>query len=173
MHILKKPFVTIFADSVILLAFLISFPFCSGQDNETQPLSYNHKIHVEDVGLECKDCHLYVEDMAAATIPTLDVCGDCHADEPISESSEETKLLKYIAESKEIPWIEIYDVPDHVYFSHRRHVIGGELECSACHGNVGEFTRPVTSEFIPVTMENCMDCHKQHQVTNDCLSCHR
>jgi len=173
MHIVKRDFVAIFAASVFLLAFLIFLVFYSGQEDNLQPLGYNHKIHVDNVGLECKDCHRHVEDMAAATIPTLDVCAGCHTDEPFSESPEEKKLLKYIAEGSEIPWKEIYNVPDHVYFSHRRHVIGGELECSACHGNVGGFTRPVSSEFIPVTMENCMDCHKQHQVTNDCLACHR
>ncbi len=154
---------------IALLVYLVSNP----AGGEVQPLVYNHKVHIENVGLECVDCHMNVETMASATIPTLEVCQNCHSDEPISESPEEVKLLSYVAEETEIPWIRIYGVPDHVYFSHRRHVVGGELECSVCHGSVAELTEPVLFPFQPITMENCMRCHRQSNVTNDCLTCHR
>jgi hypothetical protein len=141
--------------------------------NGVQPIQYNHKIHIEEAGAECVDCHIYVEEMSSASIPTLEICQDCHGDEPISESAEELKLLKYIEEKREIPWERIYKVPEHVYFSHRRHVVLGELECSNCHGNVAELSVSVDEPFLPVTMDNCIDCHKQHKVSNDCLTCHR
>ena len=81
--------------------------------------------------------------------------------------------MGYIAQESEIPWERVYRVPDHVYFSHRRHVTGAGLECEVCHGNVKEFTKPASSPAVPVTMENCMSCHRENNVTNDCLSCHR
>ncbi|MBI3004413.1 MAG: cytochrome c3 family protein [Ignavibacteriales bacterium] len=81
--------------------------------------------------------------------------------------------MKYVAKAAEVPWERVYKVPDHVYFSHRRHVVAGRLECEVCHGNVQQFTMPVSLPEIPVTMENCMSCHRKHNVTNDCLSCHR
>jgi len=144
----------------------------SGQDVR-QPIQYSHKVHIENAGLTCKDCHVYVETMAAATLPPIGICRNCHDTEPVSDSPEESLLLKYVAEGMEVPWVNIYSVPDHVYFSHRRHVVGGELDCTACHGPVNEMTLPVTSQYMEVRMRNCMDCHRNNKVSNDCLSCHR
>ena len=156
----------------VLPLFMSSCAFVS-DDDVKQPIAYNHRVHIENAGLKCKECHLYVETMASATLPSLEICRNCHESAPVSDSPEELTLLKYVSERKEIPWVKIYHVPDHVYFSHRRHVVGGELECSACHGIMDEMTIPVTSAFLKVTMENCMDCHRSHKVSNDCLSCHR
>src|SRR3989304_1062587 len=112
-----------------------------------QPISYNHKLHIEKAELNCVDCHKFVETMASATIPNIDVCSDCHSGEPLSDSPEELMLLKYIEAGEKIPWQKIYTVPAHVYFSHRRHVTIGEIEC--------------------------LKCHKEKKVTYDCLACHR
>ncbi len=159
------------AAGIVLVLFL--FAASDSKEKNIQPLAYNHKVHVEKAELKCTDCHLYAEQKASAAIPPLEVCQNCHSDQPLSGSPEEKKLLQYITEGKEIPWKRIYRVPNHVYFSHRRHVVGGEIECKVCHGDVAEFTEPVVSPAVPVTMENCMRCHKQRKITNDCLACHR
>ena len=138
-----------------------------------QPVPYNHKLHIEKAELKCVDCHQYVETMAAATIPNIEVCSDCHSGEPLSDSPEELKLLKYIEAGEKIPWQKIYTVPAHVYFSHRRHVTIGEIECSKCHGNVQELTEPASYPVWLPTMKNCIKCHKEKKVTYDCLACHR
>ncbi len=138
-----------------------------------QPIQYNHKIHIESAGMTCVDCHESVLVSASATIPRLEICTSCHSGEPISDSPEEPKLLKFVADGNEIPWQRVYSVPDHVYFSHQRHVTDGRIECATCHGNIPDFTQPVTSTFMPVMMESCMDCHRLNGVTNDCLACHR
>jgi len=145
---------------------------CNDAEKE-QPIAYNHQIHVETAELACVDCHVSVETGVRATIPSTELCSGCHADEPIGESAEEAKLLTYVADGAEVPWAKVYEVPDHVYFSHRRHVTGGELECQECHGKVSSFTSAISAPFLAVTMENCMDCHRERNVTNDCLSCHR
>jgi len=142
-------------------------------DDVNQPIAYNHKVHIENAGLKCTDCHVHVETMASATLPSLEICRNCHDSEPVSDSPEELTLLKYVADQEEIPWVKIYNVPDHVYFSHRRHVVIGGLACSACHGAMNEMTKPATSPFLKVTMKNCMACHRNNKVSNDCLSCHR
>ncbi|MBI2618607.1 MAG: cytochrome c3 family protein [Ignavibacteriales bacterium] len=142
-------------------------------DGLRQPLQYNHKIHVETAGLICTDCHQAVQISPSATIPQLETCSLCHSGEPISESPEERRLLEFVSNETEIPWKRVYRVPDHVYFSHRRHVTRGGLECVTCHGDVAEFTVPITAAVTPVTMKHCMDCHREHAVSNDCLTCHR
>ncbi len=158
---------------VIGLLWLLLRGGLSATDKVVQPIAFNHKVHIETAGMNCKDCHLNVETIARASIPTLEVCQTCHSDEPISKSPAEKEVLRYFAEKKEIPWVQIYSVPEQVYFSHRRHVKIGGLECSSCHGNIAGMITPVSSEAVSVTMENCMNCHKQHKVTNDCLACHR
>jgi len=139
----------------------------------TQPLAYSHKTHIETAGLSCADCHATVQTSSAATIPNLDVCGTCHSGQPISQSPEELKLLEFVKRAETIPWQRVYRVPDHVYFSHRRHVVKAGLDCTTCHGNVNDFALPVSSQFLLLTMENCMKCHRENNVTNDCLACHR
>lgn len=170
-RIRKGVFILSATGIVFLAVFLVVRSYSRGRTS--QPVAYNHKVHIENAGLHCTDCHIHAEDKASASIPSLDVCGNCHSAEPVSKSPEELKVLKYVAERKEIPWVRIYRVPDHVYFSHRRHVSRGKLECSVCHGNMNEQTMPVSGPFLAVTMENCMNCHKQHKVTNDCIACHR
>jgi hypothetical protein len=168
---LKRVAACVAAGSLVVLLFVYVL-FTSANDT-TQPIDYSHKVHIENVGLSCGDCHVYVEKSARASIPGLDICRNCHSEVPLSESPEEKKLLDYIAHGTEIPWKQIYSVPDYVFFSHRRHVVKGELACAVCHGHVAEFTRPVSSMVLPVTMENCMKCHREKKVSNDCLACHR
>jgi len=163
------PYASIGIMILVTVGYLVFLP----KKEIRQPLQYNHKVHIETAGLVCQDCHATVQSSSSATIPRLETCSMCHSESPISESPEERKLLEFVSAGKEIPWVRVYGVPDHVYFSHRRHVTQGKLECSACHGNVAEFTRPVTSAFAPVTMERCMGCHRESGVTNDCLTCHR
>ena len=164
--------ISLSAAGVIAMALFIVVRLYGGR-GIVQPIAYNHKVHIENAGLHCTDCHLHAMDMASATVPSLELCQNCHNTDPVSKSPEELKVLKYVADKQEIPWIRIYKVPDHVYFSHRRHVTRGKLECSACHGNMNEQTQPVTRAFLPVKMENCMNCHKQRKVSTDCLACHR
>lgn len=166
---------TIVIAVAVILVIFGAFILIPSEPVVVQPIAYNHKLHVEGEGLECVDCHTYVEKLPRATLPDLAICLDCHDVEPISEeeSTEEAILIEHIEQGREIAWQRIYSVPDHVYFSHRRHVVSGEIECATCHGDVGSFTEPVTLPFFDVTMDACMDCHRDNGVTNDCLSCHR
>ena len=123
--------------------------------------------------MECTDCHLYVETHARATIPNIEVCEDCHSEEPTTDSVEEQKLIDYVTRGEKIPWTKIYRVPSHVYFSHRRHTALGGISCITCHGNIEEMTVPPDEQFVSVSMNWCIDCHEKNQVDNECTRCHR
>jgi hypothetical protein len=159
------------AGIALVAVFIVVKSYSRGRPS--QPIEYNHKVHIENAGLNCPDCHAHAGDNAAATFPSLEVCRNCHNAEPVSKSAEELKVLKYVAEQKEIPWNQVYQVPDHVYFSHRRHVTVGKLECSVCHGDMKQQTAPVSVPYLAVTMDNCIKCHRERKITNDCLACHR
>ncbi len=158
---------------MVLLVVVVFYLSLGANDRVAQPIAYNHKIHIESAGLTCTDCHSSVQSSSAASIPNLEMCSTCHSEQPISESAEELKLIEFVHQGTSIPWQRVYHVPDHVFFSHRRHVVIARLECTTCHGNVDEFTEPVAAQFLPITMDNCMECHRENNVTNDCLSCHR
>ncbi len=172
MKLFHKSFLIPFSFAAALIATILLLS-ASGPGRALQPIQYNHKAHVETAGLNCIDCHIFAEKLASASLPKLEICQNCHSETPLSQSPEEVKLLKYVQEKREIPWVQIYNVPDHVYFSHRRHVVQAKLECAECHGNMSERTSPVDSPVKPVTMDDCMECHKRLNASTDCLACHR
>ncbi len=158
----------------LVLVVVVVITALRSESGVVQPIAYNHQVHVEGVGLACVDCHTRVETSARATLPTIEICQNCHAGEPVSESPEEARLIEtYLSPNVPIEWQRVYRVPDHVYFSHRRHVVGGEIECVECHGNIAEMTSPISVPAVRPTMETCTGCHRERKVTNDCLSCHR
>lgn len=136
-----------------------------------QPLAFDHRLHIEEIGLDCLDCHRGAESAVRATIPNVSECGDCH-DVALSESPDELALVAYVEAGEKIPWRKVYRVPDHVFFSHRRHTALAGLECEVCHGPVAERSEPISRAFRRPTMNDCMDCHRESQASNDCLYCH-
>ena len=42
-----------------------------------------------------------------------------------------------------IRWKKVHDLPDYVYFTHKRHVRAG-VECTECHGQVPQMGKPET-----------------------------
>ncbi len=72
-----------------------------------------------------------------------------------------------------IPWKRIYRQPDYVFFSHRRHVVIGKVECKSCHGDMSELTSPLPRPVVNQSMTWCMNCHEQKQASLDCIACHK
>ena len=143
-----------------------------GGQSVIQPIAFNHRIHVQDVEIECTDCHLHAVDGVRATIPNIELCAECH-EEPVSDSAEEALAVDYIQEGVPIPWRKIYVVPDHVYFSHRRHTQVAEIECRVCHGDMEDRNDPLTRSLVNLNMDACMRCHEQEGASNDCVHCHQ
>jgi len=152
-------------------AFLfLSITYSAGSRTD-QPIAFNHKKHVEQ-GLGCDTCHRYYKAQTFSGLPDISVCLECHKD-AITKSPEEEKIRQFAKRGEEIPWKRIYGEPDHVFYSHRRHVVLGKIECKTCHGTIGESEKPPTRPFVRMTMRWCMDCHTRNKVTNDCSACHQ
>jgi hypothetical protein len=135
-------------------------------------IDYNHNKHVEEIGLDCSNCHQYYTKLPSAGLPTNEICMECHY-EQITDSPEEAKLLEYINRDEQVPWRPTSQVPEHVYFSHKWHVVLGKLECSECHGQMEKLTRLPRKQVIPLTMKFCIKCHEKNSISTDCLRCHR
>jgi len=162
----------------LLLSFagfflLGSFVFSSGawRPRALQPIAFNHSKHIAQ-GLECVNCHTGAADQEHATLPLLDACLMCH-ESAVTESAEEAKLRALAAAGGELAWTRVTRVPPHVYFSHRRHVQLGKMECQECHGPMETLTEPPVRPFREMTMASCLECHQRKQAGTDCNDCHR
>lgn len=139
------------------------------------PIPFSHKTHLV-AGLTCATCHAQAETEAVAGIPSVTDCLDCHTAVGVQTPTlgrVGPQLEQMAARGEEIPWKQVYRVPGHVYFSHRRHVTLAQLDCALCHGDLSQVTAPVVRQAAPLTMGRCLECHRQRQVTTDCLACHR
>jgi len=152
---------------VLVLFLLISLGLGSKSE---QPISFNHKKHVEQ-GSECDACHRFFKTQTFSGMPDIDTCLECHK-EPVTKTPEEEKIRLFKQKGEEIPWERVYEQPDHVFFSHRRHVGLGKIPCETCHGKIGQSEKPPTKPWVKMTMSWCMGCHAKNNVTNDCLACH-
>lgn len=151
-----------------------------------QPIHYSHRIHAGDNGIDCKYCHSSARESKHSGIPSLNVCMNCHksiyevAPETLAEgaaigvdyNAEIKKLYKavgwddaeqkYTGKSQPVKWVRIHNLPDFVYFNHSQHVSVAGVECQTCHGPIQEME--VVSQFAPLTMGWCIDCHRTTDV---------
>jgi hypothetical protein len=121
-----------------------------------QPVPYSHALHVGELGLDCRYCHTTVESSAHASIPTAQVCMNCHK----TVHTESAKLLpvrESYASGKTIPWVRVHDLADYAYFNHSAHITAG-VGCVSCHGRVDRME--VVSQQEKLTMSWCLDCHR-------------
>ncbi len=166
----KFPVKTIVLLCVILCGVFLVLSLGGLWGGVKQPIVFNHKIHGEN-GLECLDCHVHFQTQESSGRPTIDICSGCH-EEPQGEGQEEAKIVEFVNSGKEVDWKRLYRVPEDVTFSHRLHVVVGELECAICHGRIGETTKP-PKRPIKIKMKKCMKCHEAINADNDCIACHR
>jgi len=158
--------------SLVVVVLLAGAAIMLARPSVHQPIAFNHRVHIKDAGMACHDCHLHALDGMRATIPNVDVCTACH-DKAQGHSSAEAAVVEHVRTGQPIPWRKVYLVPDHVYFSHRRHTTLGKIECETCHGRIGERTQPVTTQLVRVAMNRCVGCHIEKGAMNDCVGCHR
>lgn len=115
---------------------------------KSQPIDFNHVLHVEAVEEGCESCHFFREDGSFAGVPKVEQCIECH-EELQGESPDEIKFVEeYVAKEREVPWLIYSKQPDCVFFSHVAHVKMAKMDCTTCHGPVGE------SEHLKVYEEN-------------------
>ncbi len=121
-----------------------------------QPVPFPHSIHVDQLGMDCRYCHSFVEVAAHSNVPTTQVCMNCH-----SQVQKDNPKLKPVMDSwatgRPIEWVQIHKTPDFVYFNHSVHVNRG-ISCVSCHGRVDQMD--VVYHHESQTMEWCLDCHR-------------
>lgn len=146
------------------------YPFRIGYAPE-QPINFSHKIHAGDNQIPCQFCHLYARRSIVAGIPSVQTCYNCHKLVAGTKNPEEVKkVLGYWDRKQPIPWIKVFDLPDFVHFSHKRHVAKGKT-CQECHGPVETMDRVERITFF--NMGWCVNCHRKNGADDDCWVCHK
>jgi len=135
-----------------------------------QPIEFPHVIHVgKQIG--CTEyCHESVTTGPVAGLPGVRTCMICH--EAIATDRPRIQQITALRDKGlDIPWQRVYGFSnqDHVRFNHAPH-IRAKVECSTCHGNVGEQT--IAQRNVEHTMGFCVNCHNERKASVDCLTCH-
>ncbi len=159
----RGPWAVTFLVLGVALAWILVMPSMP----VAQPAAFNHARHK---GVACTTCHRGAETSARAGIPELSDCQKCHATPP-----RQTGVAKWPSPgaARQISWIQVTRVPDHVMFSHRRHVVSGRLTCPSCHGDIGDRTDPPGAPPARLDMDGCLSCHRREGASEDCAGCHR
>lgn len=135
-----------------------------------QPIPYSHQQHAGTLKIDCKYCHTTTEDSRHASVPSGNICMNCHmmvkTDSPwIKQISE-----KYYA-GESMQWEKVNLLPDHVKFNHSAHIRAGK-ECTACHGQVENME--VVEQLKSLSMGWCVSCHRkpENNAPTTCGTCH-
>lgn len=128
----------------------------------TQPIPYDHDLHVRELGLDCRYCHSFVEHSGQANIPSANTCWNCHQhvrpDSPKLEPLRRAMDKDYEHYTGEpIRWVKVHESPDYVFFDHSAHLARG-ISCASCHGKVNEMK--VVYQAESHSMSFCLDCHR-------------
>jgi mono/diheme cytochrome c family protein len=163
-------FIVIFIVSALGFKAVINGLFSVGVQQgyaPKQPIAFSHKIHAGQYEIECKYCHTGVMKGKSATIPSVNVCMNCHnqiKEGALYGTAELSKIQTAYNENKPIQWVRIHNLPDLAYFNHAQHVNVGGIECQTCHGPIQEMD--VVRQHSLLTMGWCIDCHRKTDVNS-------
>jgi predicted CXXCH cytochrome family protein len=145
-----------------------------------QPIKFSHQLHAGVNKIDCQYCHSGAFSSKNASIPSLNVCMNCHNYVTASEkyagktSPEIMKIYtaldynqdtkQYGENTKPVEWIRIHNLPDLAYFNHSQHVSVAGIECQKCHGPIQ--TMEEVYQYSPLTMKWCINCHRQTEVNH-------
>lgn len=135
-----------------------------------QPIPYSHELHAGKYNIDCKYCHVGAETGRHASVPSLNICMNCHLVVAVG-SPHIQKMTKAYRAGEPIEWEKVHLLPDHVKFNHAPHVAAGKA-CQECHGQIQEME--VVSQYSSLSMGWCVNCHRkpENNAPVHCSTCH-
>jgi cytochrome c553 len=156
---------------ILLTAFIVKESINIGRSKDykpDQPIKFSHKVHAGQNKTECLYCHFNATQSKFAGVPPASLCMNCHiivGEGTRSGKFEISKIYESLNNNKPIQWIKVYNLPDHVFFSHSQHVVAGKIDCSKCHGEVAGMDQIV--QVNDLSMGFCVNCHRETGVQFD------
>lgn len=158
----------------------------------SQPIAFPHDRHAGINGIDCKYCHNTVTKSKSASIPSVNVCMNCHkqidgAGKPFEGQIKKIYAaagwdktgMKYTGKTNPIVWNKVHVLPEHVYFNHSQHVVVGGVDCKQCHGDMTQMNETAMVQPVEelnkiegnikltrktLTMGWCIECHSKKDV---------
>lgn len=138
-------------------------------------LDFSHRLHLENVGAECMDCHATVRTSKAATdlnLPKQKVCLRCHDGRKASKV-EASVLSNWRIEPRTFR----FDHALHLKLGNLAPVLAAAIDGGSYLGKVGDIRRHLETDNA------CQACHRGLEETDlatpanlpqmsDCLICH-
>ncbi len=146
-----------------LVTGLASVHACGTLVQREDRIRFSHKFHVEDQGIECKDCHQEV--MQSDRLPGLpreESCLECH------EKKDDNCGLCHLDPARPRSWA--IDREPGLRFSHKAHQEPAKGNCATCHSGVEKRTAPPAR--YDAGHEQCMSCHRKDFRKIECRRCH-
>lgn len=153
----------------LLLTAALAYYWDRWQKAPEQPIAFPHTIHAGQLELACTFCHESAARSSRAGAPSIQKCMSCHRTVAV-DNPEVKKLRRHYEQEEPIAWIRLHTLPEHVYFTHKRHIKAG-LNCSACHGEVRKMAR--MRRVRSLEMGWCVTCHRTLKAPTDCATCHK
>jgi len=141
------------------------------QQKETRKkyIKFSHTFHIDDLGVDCVDCHSAVETSAAASDNNLAHKDDCYACHDGDAAGNECELCHYDPDNA----VDFPNPAREILFNHQHHITLVEEDgesCTKCHGGL-ENVDYATDENMPA-MAACAACHDNTDAAQYCESCH-
>jgi cytochrome c553 len=130
-----------------------------------QPVKFSHAVHSGQNGTDCLYCHSYAPESKTSGFPPENVCMNCHLlirNGTRSGAIEIAKVISAYDSLKPIEWIKVYNLQDHVFFSHAQHISVGGVTCQECHGKVEEMD--IIKQIPDLSMGWCISCHRSRSL---------
>lgn len=156
----------VFLGAIILLLGLSAMTAGTDEVVSDEPgITFSHRLHVEDAGMACEDCHSEVTASTKATDalrPGHTNCESCH-EAQLNEDCSTCHIndpLEYVVPVR----------PDRgLVFSHVLHAEKGAA-CLTCHAGIEKLEASVRIDMP--AMATCNTCHNDVEASNTCESCH-
>lgn len=164
-------------NALLLFAVLSVFTACKGPSigynqgyQPKQPIPYDHSLHAGTYQIPCLYCHANAERSKHASVPSLNICMNCHV-QVKTDSPYIKEMREAYDNGKSIAWTKVNMLPDFVQFNHRPHVRKG-VSCQTCHGEIEKME--VVKQVPDLSMGWCVNCHRQpeHNAPVSCSTCH-
>jgi len=149
----------------ILLVLLCIGTGMSQVRTSPDTISFSHRLHIDDAGMECETCHRSSIDRTWYELPVMSICSECHEENVASQDmSGCIQCHTNYATAKAIKPRRTVEK-----FTHEIHS-NLEKKCHTCHSGMEKCeTRKDTPEM---KMETCTPCHNGKKADSRCSLCH-
>lgn len=153
--------------SILALFGLAGCAIIGSLQSGEKPFAFSHKLHVEDQGLGCVDCHTKWDKSDEPGMPGAKQCALCHAD--IDKEKPPEKQIAQLFDGEKFKAHMYSEQAEIISFSHQKHA-ARDNDCTVCHAAVA--ASDAVAPELKLKMEDCQKCHAQRKGPSDCTACH-